>query len=99
MSSTVEPETMAAVFLLASGTSVGVSRWLILRQHVRNGGWWVLASIVGWVGLGPIVGKSLDRFTDLIAIAALPPAITGIALVWPMHQSRPVMLNLGHKIT
>jgi hypothetical protein len=84
---TVGREVFAAVFFVAVGAAVGMLQWFVLRWHAPQAGWWVLASIVGWAALGLIVGKSLDRVTDLIALAAVPPAITGGALVWLLPQS------------
>jgi hypothetical protein len=84
----IEPEVFAVAFFVAVGTAVGMLQWLVLRRHAPQAGWWVLASIVGWAALGLIVGKSLDRATDLVALAAVPPAITGGALVWLLRQSQ-----------
>jgi hypothetical protein len=84
----IEPEVFAVAFFVAVGTAVGMLQWLVLRRHAPQAGWWVLASIVGWAALGLIVGKSLDKATDLVALAAVPPAITGGALVWLLPQSQ-----------
>jgi hypothetical protein len=93
---TIEPKVFAAVFFVAVGIAIGMLQWLVLRRHAPQAGWWVLASIVGWAALGLIVGKSLDKATDLIALAAVPPAITGGALVWLLRQTRPVPSGFGH---
>jgi len=84
----IEREVFAAAFFVAVGAALGVLQWLVLRRHAPQVGWWVLASIVGWTVLGLIVGKSLDRVADLVAIAAVPPAITGVVLAWLLRQSQ-----------
>jgi hypothetical protein len=91
----IQPEVSALVFFLAAGASVGILQWLVLRRHMLQAGWWVLANVVGWGILGLIVGKSLDRFTDLVAIAAVPPAITGAVLVWLFRQTFSTASDLG----
>ncbi len=37
------------LLVVMTGAAVGVMQWLILRRQLRRTGWWVLASIVGWV--------------------------------------------------
>jgi hypothetical protein len=91
----IQPEVSALVFFLAAGASLGILQWLVLRRHMLQAGWWVLANVVGWGILGLIVGKSLDRFTDLVAIAAVPPAITGAVLVWLFRQTFSTASDLG----
>jgi hypothetical protein len=95
VTSAIQPEVSALVFFLAAGALVGILQWLVLRRHMLQAGWWVLANVVGWGILGLIVGKSLDRFTDLAAMAAVPPAITGIVLVWLFRQTFSAASDLG----
>jgi hypothetical protein len=93
--SAIQPEVSALVFFLAAGVSLGILQWLVLRRHMLQAGWWVLANVVGWGILGLIIGKSLDRFTDLAAMAAVPPAITGAVLVWLLRQTFSTASHLG----
>ncbi len=95
VTSAIQPEVSALAFFLAAGASVGILQWLVLRRHMLQAGWWVLANVVGWGILGLIVGKSLDRFTDLAAIAAVPPAITGAVLVLLLRQTFSATSDLG----
>jgi hypothetical protein len=83
------------VFFPAAGASVGILQWFVLRQHTHQTGWWVLANVVAWVVLGLSVGKSLDRLADLVAIAAVPPAITGFVLVWLLRQPLSELSKVG----
>ena len=80
-------EAIALLFALALGASLGVMQWLVLRRHFAQAGWWVLASIVAWVATLLVIGKSVDRLTDFIALAVVPPAITGLALIWLVRRS------------
>jgi hypothetical protein len=95
MTRAIQSEVFALVFFLAAGASLGILQWLLLRRHMLRAGWWVLANVVGWGILGLIVGKSLDRFTDLAAMAAVPPAITGAVLVWLLRQTFSTASNIG----
>jgi hypothetical protein len=95
VTSAIQPEVSALVFFLAAGALVGILQWLVLRRHMLQAGWWVLANVVGWGILGLIVGKSLDRFTDLAAMAAVPPAITGAVLVLLLRQTFSATSDLG----
>lgn len=40
--------------IIALGTSVGIAQWLVLKKIFHGSGWWVLATIAGW-----LVGFSL----------------------------------------
>ena len=44
----------------AAGSATGTIQWLVLRRWVSRSGWWVLASIVSWVGV-TYVYASLTR--------------------------------------
>jgi hypothetical protein len=37
--------SIAVVF---GGLVVGVVQWLLLRQHVKSSGWWILATVASW---------------------------------------------------
>ena len=63
------------------GAAVGVLQWLVLRREVSGAGWWVLASIVGWV-----MGQAAHGAIGLPAVGAVSGAITGIALVRLLRQ-------------
>ena len=80
-------EAVALLFALALGASLGVMQWLLLRKHFVQAGWWVLASIVAWIATLLVIGKSVDRLTDFVALAVVPPAITGLALTWLVRRS------------
>jgi len=36
--------------LVGTGLVIGLLQWVVLRQYLRQAGWWILASAVGWAG-------------------------------------------------
>ena len=76
------------------GSSLGVAQWLVLRRHVAQASWWMLASSVAWA-----VGWSVIRIIDETAGgpggmayvigatgAAAAGAITGATLIWLLRR-------------
>ena len=56
------------------GGTVGIAQWLLLRNEVDWGAWWILISLIAWTtGLVIIPG--------FLSSGALPGALTGLALV------------------
>jgi hypothetical protein len=45
------------------GVSIGLTQWLVLRRQIRQAGWWIVASILGW-GLGLALVESLIKIID-----------------------------------
>jgi hypothetical protein len=41
---------------IIGGAIAGIMQWLVLRQHVSQASWWVLASTVGWAVGGAVGG-------------------------------------------
>jgi hypothetical protein len=39
---------LAGPALVSVGLVIGILQWVVLRQHLRQAGWWILASAVGW---------------------------------------------------
>ena len=72
--------------LLLAGATVGfclgLAQLLILRPGWRRSLIWLLASALGWLCLTAVIGESLDRTSDLVALGAIPAAFTGLALAW-----------------
>jgi hypothetical protein len=55
------------------GAAMGTLQWLVLRQQLRQAGWWIVISILGWtVALTGLAGQVLA--------GAVVGAVTGIAL-------------------
>jgi hypothetical protein len=60
-------------------------QWLVLRRRIASAGWWVLASIVGWV-IGIAVFLAVGWFVAWAVGFAVVGAITGGALVRLLRQ-------------
>lgn len=42
--------------MVTAGVLIGILQWVVLRQHVRQAGWWILASALGWAaGWGIVI--------------------------------------------
>ena len=78
-----DPDNGFVVAVVLHGTTAGLMQWLVLRQQLRQAGWWLLASTVGWLVAIPV--------GDL----AGPPgwaayvAITGTLLVVLLRHKEP----------
>jgi hypothetical protein len=61
------------------GIVLGCSQWLVLRQHLRHAGWWILATFVGAV-IAWVTGLLI---TNLLAIAtaSTPPGHQAIQFI------------------
>ena len=68
---------------LVEGAIIGILQWLVLRGQVSQSGWWLLASIVGWV-IGNPVGYLIAPgcATGAAVTFAIISVITGPAMVW-----------------
>ena len=64
------------------GLSLGLAQIPVLRQHIRGWVLWVLLSALGWLALGLVMGVSIDRTADMVALGAIPAAFSGLALLW-----------------
>lgn len=56
------------------GAMVGLAQWFVLRQRVRMSGWWILATIIGWLAAWSV---DLAVFWQGMIVGGA----TGIALV------------------
>ena len=65
-----------------TGFILGLVQLLVLRPGRRGAVIWLLASTLGWLLLTFVTGESLDRTTDLLALGAVPAALSGLALGW-----------------
>lgn len=73
-----EVEVMAGAVL---GALTGLAQWFVLRRWVRQAGWWIITSTLGWlVGLTGIMGASLT--------GAVVGAITATALELLLRYTR-----------
>lgn len=69
---------LGVILGLATGAVVGGLQWLILRQHLPQASWWVLANAVGWLMCGAFAPAAI----------ILTSIMTGLTLQWLLYQSR-----------
>jgi len=72
---------VGAGFGLALGGILGFTQWVVLREHVKGGGWWIIANALAWtVGIIiAFVGASLPTESTSVAISVALAAATGLA--------------------
>ena len=71
-----------------AGAVIGVMQWLVLRQHIPQAGWWVLATTAGWA-MGGVVSWAMGfaaagpmvRTVDQVIFGAVTGAVVG-AMQW-----------------
>lgn len=51
---TVGGREVLVVAAIMGGAAIGAAQWLVLWDRVRFSGWWVAASVVGWVVSWPV---------------------------------------------
>jgi hypothetical protein len=61
--------------LFSAGLVMGILQWVVLRQYLRQAGWWILVSAVGWAGGWAIlitqVPPELGFLTGIVLGAAM----------------------------
>jgi hypothetical protein len=93
-----------AALVLLGGAAAGALQWLAalpwltLRRWAASAGWWLLASSIGWLGATWLflcvtrAGDAQPAWLYFIlggaASGAFAAAITGLALVWLLHNGR-----------
>jgi hypothetical protein len=84
----------AAIFVVV-GAVVGVAQWLVLRQHLSQAGWWVMASTLSFAlfGVAPSVFEAVFGTIGFVVgvvvvltIVSMYGGITGAVLVWLLRQ-------------
>jgi hypothetical protein len=78
---------LLTLFLLI-GFFLALAQLPILWHHFRGSLLWLLASMMGWLFLGLIMGGTIDRISDVFAIGAIPAMFTGFCLIWLMRNPR-----------
>ena len=77
---------ISPIVLTVFGLTLGLAQLIVLHRYIRQPHWWVLASTLGWFILSLIIGKSIGRPTDIVALGAIPAALTGLALLWQWQE-------------
>jgi hypothetical protein len=75
-------EVWAASLHLFLGIWIGTAQWLLVRTRLTQAGWWLMASAVGWLSVGVLNGKSIDRPLDFLILGGLPALCTGASFMW-----------------
>jgi hypothetical protein len=95
---------LVALMGLVLGPVLGLPQWLVLRRYVALAGWWMpaqsaaraLGMIVIFLGTNAIGPEGLTLGVVALLLAALAVAgavvgaVHGLALLWLLHQPRPV---------
>jgi hypothetical protein len=63
------------------GFLLALAQLPILLRHFRSSVLWLLASMIGWLVLGLLVGISIDRTLDIFAFGAIPAIFTGFGII------------------
>ncbi len=77
------------------GGSIGLLQWFVLRRYVSRAGWWIIASVAGWIlavlvvlGMVAVVDSNYSSvFSEIsaqafqyFAVTLMPAIVTSIAL-------------------
>ena len=67
------------VFVPLMAICIGIAQWLVMRRHTRRAGWWLVASIAGWiVGAAAIIVTS-SVVSSVVPMGILNEIVTGTA--------------------
>jgi predicted Ser/Thr protein kinase len=66
------------------GLFLGVGQWLLLRRHIRNASWWVLASVAGWAVTGSVKWIQGPVMEPIIFEVAIGLGEIGWEIVMPL---------------
>jgi len=73
------------LIFIIMGLAIGTAQWILLRHKVAQAGWWIVANILGWGGLGLITGNTLNQY-GLFVLGLLPACATAIALALQINR-------------
>jgi hypothetical protein len=77
-----------AMYLLI-GLALGGAQWLLLRRRVAGAGWWIVANLLGWGLVYPLVGNSWNNLLEFMMLGLVPGAVTAIVLGLLITRSAP----------
>lgn len=74
---------------LLIGAVVGTLQWLVLRPLIRDDGWWIPASAIGWAGAAVGIGfaQPEDRLVGQVVIATGIGLGQWLVLRWQVHRA------------
>jgi hypothetical protein len=62
------------------GGSVGFAQWLVLRRRVARAGWWIPATMAGWLAVRLAAGPTLVGPLEIFYLTVLPALATAVTL-------------------
>ena len=82
-------DSMPEILILygSIGLLLALAQLPVLWKHIRLAGIWLLLGVAGWLALGILMGKSIDRTSDILALGAVPAAFSGLGLLWLVPES------------
>jgi hypothetical protein len=69
------------VFYGGIGLCLTLAQGAVLWRQIQGRALWLAAGLLGWLVLGLLVGKSIDRMADILAVGPVPAVFTGLALL------------------
>jgi hypothetical protein len=75
---------------LLIGLALGAAQWLLLRRRVAGAGWWIVANLLGWGLVYPLVGNSWNNLVEMMMLGLVPGAVTAIVLGLLITRSAPL---------
>ncbi len=72
--------------VILCGLGLGIVQSLVLRRHIAHAGWWIPASVIGWLAVPLAIGPTINNVIEMAVMGAVPAAITGAVLVWLLRQ-------------
>ena len=88
--SSVVQHALVMVMGAGLGLTLGVPQWWVLRRHVRQAGWWVLANLVAWsLGMPVLLAAAfcipVGASRSAVAVIALVGSVISGAVVGAVH--------------
>jgi hypothetical protein len=74
---------------LLTGMALGGAQWLLLRRRVEGAGWWIVANLLGWGLVYPLVGNSWNNLLEIMMLGLVPGAVTAFVLGLFITRSAP----------
>jgi hypothetical protein len=69
------------------GGSVGFVQWLVLRRRLERAGWWIPATIAGWLAVRLAAGPTLVGPLEILYLTVLPALATAVTLGLLIRQA------------
>ncbi len=76
-----------AVTLVLFGFVLGIGQWFVLRGRVRQAGWWIAISALGWA-LAAALSLPFVSWAGFVTLSGdLPAAVAGAGIAWLLRRS------------